>query len=525
MSSRSADISLEWVRFYTYKRGTQIRYSQWCGSSELEGIVVRKWLLPTLSEVLSRAEPTGIDLLVPEFSPPEPQPTDDVRQLQLKADNQWHSAIAAAETLLLESLPSPIGVTEMSEETVIEGLLVTAPLPLFSHPAIVSQMQAITFTTPHAHRRLLPCGAKHDRTLHQAHHSPIELLPTDPLAEEKFCLMLTDRFSLMVVCGEENGQPHCQFSFDPDDVDLAWKTLRGRMMLTAPEHLTYFDELATRFSPVTPDYRTVMAFSRSLLQHQPLPVPAPAEPIASVATAATEAAAKPAVDVELLQALTHEIRTPLTTIRTMTRLLLRQPDLSSRVLARLTAIDRECTEQIDRMELIFSAAELAANRPSAAVDLTTMSIGELLEKSLPQWQQQAERRNLDLAMAMPRKLPAVVSNPTILDRVLTGLVENFTRNLPSGSRIHVEVTPVGDRLKLKLQSHPESADTTPTEPSKRLSIGQLLTFQPETGNLSLNMNVTKNLFHILGGKLIVRQHPQQGEVLTIFLPLSTISHH
>jgi hypothetical protein len=51
------------------------------------------------------------------------------------------------------------------------------------------------------------------------------------------------------------------------------------------------------------------------------------------------------------------------------------------------------------------------------------------------------------------------------------------------------------------------------------SIGQMLMVQPETGNLSLNLSATKNLFQALGGKLIVKQRPQQGEVLTIFLPL------
>jgi signal transduction histidine kinase len=478
--------------------------------------VVRKWLLPTLSEVLTKAEPTGIDLLVPEFNPPEPQPATDRQDLQLKAHGQWQSAIASVEALLLKALPSPIGVPDLSEETVIEGLLITAPLPLFSHPAIVSQLQTITFTTAHANRQLLPCQSTSiDRDLDRFHHFPVELLPTDPLADERFCLILTSQFSLVVVLGEENGDPRCQFSFDPDDLDLAWKSLRGRMMLTAPQHLSYLDELAAQFSPIEPDYRWVMAFGQSLLEHQPLATVAPAPPTVEVPT-------KLAADVELIQALTHEIRTPLTTIRTMTRLLLRQPDLSAPVLKRLGAIDRECTEQIDRMELIFSAVELATTQPSQAVDLTTMSISHLLEKSLPHWQQQAERRNLDLAVDIPHKLPAVVSNPTILDRVLTGLVENFTRNLPSGSRIQVEVTPVGDKLKLQLQSQPEAEEHTPATPDRRHSIGRLLTFQPETGNLSLNMNVTKDLFQLLGGKLVVRQHLQQGEVLTIFLPLSEL---
>ncbi len=488
--------------------------------------MVRKWLLPTLSEVLAKAEPTGLDLLVPELSSSTGDDNSgiDTHDSASQAQHQWQSAISAVETLLLQALPSPLGLSDLSEETVIEGLLLTAPLPLFGHPAIVSQLQTITFTTPHTNNlRLLPCepiGIQPQTA--ESHHFPIELLPTDPLADERFCLVLTNNFSLVVVFGEERGTPRCQFSFDPDDLDLAWKSLRGRMMLTAPHHLSYLDELAAKFSPIAPDYRWVMAFGQHLLENQPI-APAPVTAPATPTVAMPEVPAKIAADVELLQALTHEIRTPLTTIRTMTRLLLRQPDLSPRVLKRLGAIDRECTEQIDRMELIFSAVELATTQPSQSVDLTTMSIAQLLEKSLPQWQQQAERRNLDLAVAIPHKLPAVVSNPTILDRVLTGLVENFTRNLPSGSRIQVEVTPVGDRLKLQLQSQPETDECERTVTTKRHSIGQLLTFQPETGNLSLNMNVTKNLFQLLGGKLIVRQHPQQGEVLTIFLPLSMIS--
>jgi signal transduction histidine kinase len=44
-------------------------------------------------------------------------------------------------------------------------------------------------------------------------------------------------------------------------------------------------------------------------------------------------------------------------------------------------------------------------------------------------------------------------------------------------------------------------------------------FQPETGCLSLNLDVTKNIFQALGGKLTVRQRPKQGEELTIFLPI------
>jgi hypothetical protein len=116
-----------------------------------------------------------------------------------------------------------------------------------------------------------------------------------------------------------------------------------------------------------------------------------------------------------------------------------------------------------------------------------------------------------------------VSNPNMLDRVLTGLMENFTRSLPAGSHIQVQVIPAGDQLKLQLSPQtlcPETNKTTaPATPPIRKALGQLLMFQPETGTISLNIAATKHLFQAIGGKLIVRQRPQYGEVLTIFLPL------
>ena len=234
-------------------------------------------------------------------------------------------------------------------------------------------------------------------------------------------------------------------------------------------------------------------------------------------------------DVELLQAFAHEVRTPLTTIRTMTRLLLKRRDLPDNVITRLEIIDHECTEQIDRMELLFKAAELETSTSvkSANTQLTPMSLDQILQQSIPRWQQAANRRNLTLDVVLPQQLPTVVSNPNMLDRVLTGLMENFTRSLPPGSCIQVQVIPAGDQLKLQLLPQFQCKDAnkaaTPATPPIRKALGQLLMFQPETGTISLNIAATKHLFQAIGGKLIVRQRPHYGEVLTIFLPLEVSS--
>ncbi|NER99999.1 MAG: sensor histidine kinase, partial [Symploca sp. SIO1B1] len=188
--------------------------------------------------------------------------------------------------------------------------------------------------------------------------------------------------------------------------------------------------------------------------------------------------------------------------------------------------DHECTEQINRMELIFRAAELeTAVVKQTSVNLTSISLAQIFGQSIPRWQKQAQRRDLTLDVILPQQLPTVVSNPNLLEQVLTGLMESFTRSLPTGSHIQLDVTPAGNQLKLQFQSQADPSKAANSWENAQAScptvksIGQLLMFQPETGSLSLNLNVTKNLFQVLGGKLIVRQRPQEREVMTIFLPL------
>jgi signal transduction histidine kinase len=246
--------------------------------------------------------------------------------------------------------------------------------------------------------------------------------------------------------------------------------------------------------------------------------------------------AKSSADTELLQALAHEVRTPLTTIRTLTRLLLKRKDLNPDVIKRLEVIDRECTEQIDRFSLIFRAVELQTTETKQALmPLAPISLAQVIQQNLTRWQQQASQYSHTLDILVPQKLPMVVTDPVMLDQALTGLIDRITHRLPPGSHIQVQVALAGHQLKLQFLSHPQATvtvschkDKNPKDGKAKIgfapavrSIGQLLMFQPETGNLSLSLSVTKNLFQALGGKMTVREHPQEGEVLTIFLPLET----
>lgn len=465
----------------------------------------------------------------------------------LQVESQWWGGVAALTELLRRMVTSP--ELDSPSDTAHPAVLLSGPLPILQEaqlrkwvsswlfmPQTLADMLAVA-------RPMLPFnGAAGD--------CQKELLQTIPLAadqtlgDERFCLAVTEHFSLSLVLSNHGSQQlQFRFSFDPQVNQQVWERLRSQIAHSRPPLLPRFDAVGQRLTWVEPHYQIVSEFSHQLLQQLQARTSLEADLTSAQSHLSTErkngsskgeplrsplppesdlSAEGPGRDAQLLQAMAHEIRTPLTTIRTFTRSLLKRSDLSADVVRRLSLIDRECTQQIDRFNLIFQAVELETGARPPRSPLSPISLTQIFQQAIPAWQQQVQRRGLTLEVDLPSKMPMVTSDPAMLRQVLTGLIERFTQSLPPHSHIDLKVTPAGHQLKLQFQSRTtadQPASVKDTRPMQ--SIGELLMFQPETGGLSLNLNATKNLFQALGGKLTVRQKPQSGEVLTVFLPLET----
>ena len=466
---------------------------------------------------------------------------------QQRAEYEWQGAIAALNQLLTQQTSGQKASGQsktsiFSRTKPAQALLISGPVPLLSDPGIISQISSWTFV-PRSPEQLAALSAlspvgrlfqqKFQKQSSAAHLLP--LIEDDPLAQERFAFVLTPEFSLVLVLGKDaDDELRFQFSFMPQVVESVWRVLRSRIRLARPQQLDFIDPLVEKFAPRDPHYRTVSQFNRWMLAC----LPHASQPTSQLDQAFAQAAAdvgerdRPSQthsqnngqfsDSELLKAMAHEIRTPLTTIRTYTRSLLKRKNLDSQVIKRLNSIDRECTQQIDRFSLIFRAVELEAASQTPKSPLSAIALHQVFQEAIPQWQQAAHRRNLSLEVGLPPELPMVASDPTMLQHVLTGLVELFTHSVSPGSHIQLHVLDAGDQLKLQFQSQTDptqkSAPSSCSPPPLQ-SLGHLLMFQPETGGLSLNLEATKNLFHALGAKLTVRERSNQGTIWTVFLPL------
>ena len=222
-------------------------------------------------------------------------------------------------------------------------------------------------------------------------------------------------------------------------------------------------------------------------------------------------------EAKLLQAISHEVRTPLATIRTLISSTLRKYNMDESMRNRLIQIDNECNEQIDRFGLIFNAAELVSNEESLSKQLARINLGEILYKLSPVWSKQLKRRGITLKIDIPKQMPEILSDSEKLELMLRGLIDKNTRGLREGSILILELRPAGQKLKLQLKVQKFDKGKKEISSKENCSdIGPVLNWNPQTGSLQLSQVATQKLLASLGGH--VTQRKDTG--LTVFFPIS-----
>ena len=451
------------------------------------------------------AEPVSLEQLrqrLAEGVPAGSSDDDSVRR-------QWWAALAT----LQEDFLLPLGAQQ--------GVWMASPLPALHEPALLQQLQGWVWAPAElgdllqAGSPLLPPGVSTAPARAAGGFQRLPLLEVD--GTDPLLLVLTPRLQVAMALLGDPGQRRLVVRFDPPTLSAALSLLDERLQHTDPKQgqrlrqaiqalgpLQSDEQLAQRFWPRLAERLAAMAPSLTL---QPL--------VHRSAAADATAASGPSSELALLEALTHEVRTPLATIRTLIRSLLRRSDLPELVSQRLQQIDGECSEQIDRFGLIFLAAELQREPPSEDQALARTDLARLLEQLEPVWRQQLLRRSLAMELRCSPELPPVLSDPARLETVLGGLVDRFSRGLPAGAVVRLSLQPAGARLKLRFSAS-AAVLVEPGEAAAAERVGPVLSWNPGTGSLQLSRQATQRLFHSLGGRLAERA----GNDLTVFFPVA-----
>ena len=148
----------------------------------------------------------------------------------------------------------------------------------------------------------------------------------------------------------------------------------------------------------------------------------------------------------VLDAIAHEFKTPLTSIKAASTSRLSEATLSPQVQELATIID----EETDRLsQLVTEAVRMAQiDAGTVRIDRTPLELSGLVERVLDQFKTRTEGR--EVRVEIPAGLPSVMADPDLMSLVLRQLIDNSLKYSPPGSPIEIRGESKDGRVILRI---------------------------------------------------------------------------
>ena len=228
---------------------------------------------------------------------------------------------------------------------------------------------------------------------------------------------------------------------------------------------------------------------------------------------------------EFVSSVSHELKTPLTTIKLLAHLLQRTDLTDEEKLDYAKTIAIECDRQIDFVGNLLDLSRIE----SGAYKLRKMRVDarELIRSCVEVERHRAESLGLMLTTNVPVAIPALSGDCEALRRVIRSLIDNAIKYTPAGGRITVSAQETDNLLAIsvsdtgkgisgrdlphifeKFYRAASEADDGPT--------GLPGTAAPGVG---LGLYLTQHIVSQMDGRLTVESTEGKGSTFTMFLPI------
>lgn len=217
----------------------------------------------------------------------------------------------------------------------------------------------------------------------------------------------------------------------------------------------------------------------------------------------------------LLQAVSHDLRTPLASIKASVNSL-RQPDIdwskedSDEFLA---TIEAETDRLIRLVEHLLDMSRIQAGAVHPA--LGPVALEEVLPAALTSLGPRASVADAQLS----ESLPPVRADPALMERALANVIENAVRFTPAGRHVRIETGVFGGCLEIRIVDRgpgiPRELRQTVFEPFQRLGDS------PGGTGVGLGLAVAKGFLTAMGASIEIEDTAGGGTTVIITVPVDT----
>ncbi len=218
----------------------------------------------------------------------------------------------------------------------------------------------------------------------------------------------------------------------------------------------------------------------------------------------------------LLDSVTHEFRTPLTSIKASVSSLLTQDQLAPEQRTELLTVIDEESDRLNR--LVGEAVEMAQlDAHEVKLELAPHSIREVIDEALEESKQLLAENPVEVRV--PAQLPRATMDAAWIVKVLRHLLENAVKYSPPGSPIFISSEAKSDRLITSVADRGSGIDDL--EQSlifDKFYRGQSQRYRVQ--GTGMGLAIVKAIVEAHGGRISVTSQLGQGSVFSFGLPLA-----
>ena len=218
---------------------------------------------------------------------------------------------------------------------------------------------------------------------------------------------------------------------------------------------------------------------------------------------------------EFISTVSHDLRSPLTSIRGFVDLIEmtgplndRQKSFAEKIREGVTVITRMITELLD----------LSRIERGGQFEFSALSLGEVIVESVETLRGHAASKNQQIEVHVPPDLPPVLGNRVRLGQVVKNLVGNAIKYTPYRGRIRVYAEEQGGQVLCHVQ---DTGIGISAEDQTRLFREFFRVKSPETEDIpgtGLGLSITKSIVEKHGGRIWVNSELGRGSTFTFLLP-------
>ncbi len=225
---------------------------------------------------------------------------------------------------------------------------------------------------------------------------------------------------------------------------------------------------------------------------------------------------KDRVRTNLVATLSHEIKTPLTSLGLAVELLMRKSNLGAEERDYLSAIQ----EDTDRMRRLANDLLDLARGQGAAITVQTVPVdlNEILRAAARAFAYQADQKGVRLDTSLDDNTPSVRGDPLKLSWVVSNLIANALRYTQSGGAISVSSGAITSGARFRVTDSGAGISPDLREHLFERYAQGISSNGAEAGSAGLGLAIVKEIVEAHGGRIFVDSEVGKGASFTVELP-------